>query len=343
MIGRVRALVITEHGPPDVMRVQERPDPEPGPGQVRVRVRAAGVNFADLLARVGLYPDAPKPPCVVGYEIAGDVDALGEGVEGIEVGQRVMGGSRFGGYAQLAVTGADALVAMPDGWSYAEGAALPVTYATAYAGLVRHGGLRPGERVLIQAAGGGVGIAATHIAKLVGAEVYGTASPNKHEAIRGFGVDHPIDYRTHDVVDEVRRVSGEKQPIDLAFDAIGGRSFKQSFSLLRTGGRLVCFGASEMQAGERRSPLRAVRVIAQMPRFNPLKLMTESRSVIGLNMLKLWDAKGSLDEFVEPLREWLDQGRIRPVVAREFRLDDGAEAHRYVHERKNIGKVVLTL
>ena len=343
MMGRVRALVITEHGPPDVMRVQERPDPEPGPGQVRVRVRAAGVNFADLLARVGLYPDAPKPPCVVGYEIAGDVDALGEGVEGIEVGQRVMGGSRFGGYAQLAVTGADALVAMPDGWSYAEGAALPVTYATAYAGLVRHGGLRPGERVLIQAAGGGVGIAATHIAKLVGAEVYGTASPNKHEAIRGFGVDHPIDYRTHDVVDEVRRVSGEKQPIDLAFDAIGGRSFKQSFSLLRTGGRLVCFGASEMQAGERRSPLRAVRVIAQMPRFNPLKLMTESRSVIGLNMLKLWDAKGSLDEFVEPLREWLDQGRIRPVVAREFRLDDGAEAHRYVHERKNIGKVVLTL
>ena len=339
----MRALVITEHGPPDVMRVQERPDPEPGRGQVRVRVRAAGVNFADLLARVGLYPDAPKPPCVVGYEIAGDVDALGEGVEGIELGQRVMGGSRFGGYAQLAVTGTDALVPMPDGWSYAEGAALPVTYATAYAGLVRYGGLRPGERVLIQAAAGGVGIAATHIAKLVGAEVYGTASPGKHDAIRGFGVDHPIDYRTHDVVDEVRRVAGEEQPIDLAFDAIGGRSFKQSFSLLRPGGRLVCFGASEVQAGERRSPLRAMRVVAQMPRFNPLKLMRESKSVIGLNMLQLWDAAGSLEEYVAPLREWLAESRIRPVVAREFRLDDGAEAHRYVHERKNVGKVVLTL
>jgi NADPH:quinone reductase-like Zn-dependent oxidoreductase len=340
---RVRALVITEHGPPDVMRVQERPDPEPGPGQVRVRVRAAGVNFADLLARVGLYPEAPKPPCVVGYEIAGDVDALGEDVKGIELGQRVMGGSRFGGYAQLAVTGADSLVPMPDGWSYAEGAALPVAYATAYAGLVRYGGLRVGERVLIQAAAGGVGIAATHVAKLVGAEVYGTASPAKHDAIRGFGVDHPIDYRTHDVVDEVRRVAGEEQPIDLAFDAIGGRSFKQSFSLLRTGGRLVCFGASEVQAGERRSPLRAVRVMAQMPRFNPLKLMRESKSVIGLNMLQLWDAAGSLEDFVAPLRAWLDEGRIRPVVAREFRLDDGAEAHRYVHERKNVGKVVLTL
>jgi NADPH:quinone reductase-like Zn-dependent oxidoreductase len=339
----VRALVITEHGPPDVMRVQERPDPEPGPGQVRVRVRAAGVNFADLLARVGLYPEAPKPPCVVGYEIAGDVDAVGEAVEGIEVGQRVMGGSRFGGYAQLAVTSQDALIPMPDGWSYQEGAALPVAYATAYAGLLRYGGLRAGERVLIQAAAGGVGTAATQLAKLAGAEVYGTASPSKHDAIRALGVDHPVDYRTHDVVDEVRRIAGEEHPIDLAFDAIGGRSFKQSFALLRPGGRLVCFGSSEIQAGERRSPVRALRVLAQMPRFSPIKLMRESKSVIGLNMLALWDAKRSLDEYIEPLVAWLDEGRIRPVVAKEFRLDEGPDAHRFVHERKNVGKVVLTI
>jgi NADPH:quinone reductase-like Zn-dependent oxidoreductase len=339
----MKALVITEHGPPEVLRVEERPDPAPGRGEVRVRVRAAGVNFADLLGRVGLYPDAPKPPCVVGYEVAGDVDAVGEGVEEFEVGQRVMGACRFGGYAQLAVAKTGSLIPMPDGWSYSEGAAMPVTYATAYAGLVRYGGLRPGERVLIQAAAGGVGIAATQIAKLIGAEVYGTASPSKHEAIRGFGVDHPVDYRTHDVVDEVRRISGEERPIDLALDAIGGRSFKQSFALLRAGGRLVCFGASEVQAGERRSPLRALRVIAQMPRFNPLKLMSESKSVIGLNMLTLWDAKQSLDELIDPLRAWIDEGRLRPVVAKEFRLDDGAAAHRYVHERSNVGKVVLTL
>jgi NADPH:quinone reductase-like Zn-dependent oxidoreductase len=339
----VRALVITEHGPPDVMRVQERPDPEPGPGEVRVRVRAAGVNFADLLARVGLYPEAPKPPCIIGYEIAGDVDAVGDGVDGFEIGQRVMGGSRFGGYAQLAVTRTNALIPIPDGWSYQEGAALPVAYATAYAGLLRYGGLRAGERVLIQAAAGGVGIAATQLAKLAGAEVYGTASPAKHDAIRGFGVDHPVDYRTHDVVDEVRRIADEEHPIDLALDGIGGRSFKQSFSLLRPGGRLVCFGSSEIQAGERRSPMRAVRVVAQIPRFNPIKLMRESKSVIGLNMLALWDQTQALDEYVEPLQAWLAEGRIRPVVAKEFRLDDGAEAHRYVHERKNVGKVVLTL
>jgi NADPH:quinone reductase-like Zn-dependent oxidoreductase len=326
----MKALVITEHGPPEVLRVEERPDPEPGPGEVRIRVRAAGVNFADLLARVGLYSDAPKPPCVVGYEVAGDVDALGDGVAGLEVGQ-------------LAVAKASAVLPLPDDWSYSEGAATPVTYATAYAGLIRFGGLRAGERILIQAAGGGVGIAATQIAKLVGAEVYGAASPPKHDAIRGFGVDHPVDYRTHDVVDEVRRIAGEKHPIDLAFDAIGGRSFRQSFALLRAGGRLVCFGASEVQAGERRSPLRALRVIAQMPRFNPLKLMSESKSVIGLNMLTLWDERESLDDLIEPLRGWIDEGKLRPVVAQEFRLDDGAAAHRYMHERSNIGKVVLTL
>jgi NADPH:quinone reductase-like Zn-dependent oxidoreductase len=308
-----------------------------------VRVQAAGVNFADLVGRVGLYPEAPKPPCVLGIEIAGDVDAVGTGVEGLPVGTRVMGCCRFGGYAQLALAPAGALLPMPDGWSYSEGAALPVAYWTACAALLRFGSLRAGERALIQSAGGGVGIAATHVAKLVGAEVYGTASPQKHEAIRGFGVDHPIDYRTHDVVDEVRRVSGEREPIDLALDGIGGRSLRQSFSLLRPGGRLVCFGASEIQAGERRSPMRALRVVAQMPRFNPLKLMRESKSVIGLNMLRLWDEHGSLAAYVEPLRDWLDAGRLRPVVAREFRLDDGPEAHRYIHERKNVGKVVLTL
>jgi NADPH:quinone reductase-like Zn-dependent oxidoreductase len=268
---------------------------------------------------------------------------VGEGVEGFVVGRRVLGGSRFGCYAELVVTRASNLIQLPDDWSFAEGAAAPVAYATAYAGLVRYGGLRAGERVLIQAAAGGVGIAATQIAKLVGAEVFGSASPPKHDAIRGVGVDHPVDYRTHDLVDEVRRIAGEPHPIDLAFDAIGGRSFKQSFALLRPGGRLVCFGASEVQAGERRSRVRAVRVIAQMPRYNPLKLMSESKSVIGLNMLHLWDSKETLDEFIDPISVWVGSGAIRPVVAARFPLAEGPAAHRYLHARENIGKVVLEL
>jgi NADPH:quinone reductase-like Zn-dependent oxidoreductase len=331
----MRSLVITEHGPPEVLRVQERPDPEPGPGEVLVRVRAAGINFADLLARAGLYPDAPKPPCVVGYEFAGELEtAAGD----LPAGARVMGGCRFGAYSERVAALPANLIPLPDSWSFAEGAATPVAYVTAYAGLIRFGALREGERVLIQAAAGGVGIAATQIAKRAGAEVYGTASPSKHDAIRSFGVDHPLDY---DFVPAVRRIAGERQPLDLALDAIGGSSFRKSFSLLRPGGRLVCFGASEVQGGERRSPLRAARVLARMPRFNVLKLMRESKSVIGLNMLALWDAKGTLDEYVGPLSEWVAEGAIRPVVAQEFPLEEGAAAHRYVHERRNVGKVVL--
>jgi len=339
----VRALVITEHGAPEVLRVQDRPDPEPGPGQVRVAVRAAGINFADLMARVGVYPDAPKPPCVVGYEFGGRVDSVGQGVEGFSPGDRVMGGCRFGGYAELVVADPGSLQPLPDDWSYEEGAALPVNYATAYAGLIRYGAVHPGERVLVQAAAGGVGIAATQIGKLIGAEVYGTASASKHDAIRGFGVDHAIDYRDKDFVKEIRRIAGEKQPLDLALDAIGGRSFRKSYSLLRPGGRLVCFGAAGVMGGDRRDIPRAIRTLAQSPRFNSLKLSSESRAVIGLNMLRLWDAKKSLDEFVEPLSQWVEEGSIRPVVAEAFPLERGADAHRFIQERKNVGKVVLTL
>jgi NADPH:quinone reductase-like Zn-dependent oxidoreductase len=331
----MRSLVITEHGPPEVLRVQERPDPEPGPGEVLVRVRAAGINFADLLARAGLYPDAPKPPCVVGYEFAGELEtAAGE----LPAGTRVMGGCRFGAYSERVAAEPGNLIPLPDGWTFAEGAAVPVAYVTAYAGLVRYGSLRQGERVLIQAAAGGVGIAATQVAKRIGAEVYGTASPAKHKAIASLGVDHPVDY---DFVPAIRRIAGERQPLDLALDAIGGASFRKSFSLLRPGGRLVCFGASAVQGGERRSPLRAARVLARMPRFNPLKLMRESKSVIGLNMPRLWDTKQSLDEYIGPLAEWVEQGTIRPVVAKEFPLEEGPAAHRYLHERRNVGKVVL--
>lgn len=339
----MRALVISKHGPPEVLTVQERPDPRAGAGQVLVRVRAAGVNFADLMARIGMYPDAPKPPAVVGYEVAGQVEAVGEGVDGIAVGDRVMAGTRFGGYSELVAAQADAVVALPEDWSFEEGAAFPVNYATAYAGLVRYGSLGAGERVLLQAAAGGVGIASTQIAKLLGAEVYGTASGSKHDAIRGFGVDHPIDYRTRDVVTEVRRISGEDRPLDLVMDAIGGRSWRRSYSLLRPGGRLIMFGVSELVSGDRRDIPKALLTLARTPRFNAVKLASESIGVLGLNMLRLWDAKGSLEEWIDPLAAWLAEGKLRPVVSEAVPLERGADAHRILQERRNVGKVVLTL
>jgi NADPH:quinone reductase-like Zn-dependent oxidoreductase len=339
----MRALVITEYGPPEVLRVEERPDPQPGPGEVGVRVHAAGINFADLLARTGLYPDAPKAPCVVGYEIAGEVESVGPGVEDFEPGQRVMGGTRFGGYAERVATPASTLLPLPEGWSFEEGAALPVVYGTAYAAIVRFGSVHPGERVLIHAAAGGVGIAATQIAKLVGAEVYGTASASKHDAIRGFGVDHPIDYRGQDFAKEVRRIAGAKRPLDLVLDGIGGSSMRKGMGLLRAGGRMVGIGISSVQGGEGRNRVQALKTFAATPIIPALALMSSSRAFIGLNMLKLWDEFGSLDDYIEPLQQWVAQDKLRPVVSEAFPLERGADAHRFIHERKNVGKVVLTM
>jgi NADPH:quinone reductase-like Zn-dependent oxidoreductase len=326
-----------------VFEIQNRPEPSLAPGRVLVRVRAAGINFADLMARQGLYPDAPDLPSVLGYEVAGDVEAVGEGVEDIKAGDRVMAACRFGGYAEIVSARDRDVIPLPDDWSYEEGAALPIVYGTAYAGLVSFGGLRAGERVLIQAAAGGVGIAATQIAKLLGAEIYGTASPSKHDAIRGFGVDQPIDYRNKDFAEESRRLSGVEQPFDLIVDGIGGKSWKDGYGLLRPGGRLVMIGASSFVTGEKRNLAKAAANLARMPRFNPIKMSSESKSVIGLNMLRLWDARGSMEEFSEPLVQWIDQGVLRPVVSQSFPLERVADAHRFMGERKNVGKVVLTV
>jgi NADPH:quinone reductase-like Zn-dependent oxidoreductase len=331
----MRAVVITKHGGPAVLQVQEQADPSLGAGQVRIDVSAAGVNFADVMARMGLYPDAPKTPCVVGYEVAGTILELGEGVEELSVGQRVLAGTQFGGYATQVVVPASDVVALPDELSFAQGAAIPVNYGTAWAALVGYGSLRSGDRVLVHSAGGGVGIAATQIAKAGGAEVYGTASPGKHARIRELGVDQTLDYTT----------PGWERGLpqfDVILDAVGGASFRRSYSLLRPGGRLVAYGASALVSGQRRNIVGALRVVARMPRFNLIKQMSESKAVIGLNMLSLWKDRGTLRPWIEPLQAMLADGTVKPVVAGEFELERTGEAHTMITERRNVGKVVLT-
>jgi NADPH:quinone reductase-like Zn-dependent oxidoreductase len=341
----MRAVVITRHGPPDALRVEERPDPAVGPGQVGVAVRAAGINFADTMARAGVYPDAPKPPCVVGYEVAGEVESIGEGVDTVKVGDRVFAGTRFGGYAELVSVAAEQVQPLPADVSFEQGAAFPVNYATAYAGLVMMGGLKPSERMLIQAAAGGVGIAATQVARNIGAEIFGTASAAKHDAIREQGVDHPIDYRTQDFQAEVTRIT-DGEGVDVIMDAIGPSSFRKSYRALRQGGRLIMFGLSEVQSGDRRDIPAVLKGLARMPLatlpwWKSLAVMNENKGVFGLNMLHWWDREGSLDRVLEPLLGDLAAGRLVPVVAAVFPFDRAAEAHRYIAEGKNVGKVVL--
>lgn len=333
----MREVVITKRGGPEVLQVREVTAPTPGAGQVRIEVAAAGVNFADTMARAGLYEDAPPIPCVVGYEVAGTVAEHGEGVDSslIPVGTRVMAGTRFGGYAEQVAVPTQDVIPLPDQLSFEQGAAIPVNYATAWAGLLGYGSLQRGEKVLIQAAAGGVGIAATQIAKHVGAEIWGAASPGKHDAIRAQGVDHPLDY-TRDGWEQ--GLPG----IDLVMDAIGGASFRRSYDLLRPGGRLVAFGASSILQGEKRSIAKALPQALRMMRgFNLIDQMGESKAVIGLNMLRLWDDRGTLSPWIDPLQEMIDSGGIDPVVSDVVPFADAPEAHRIIGERRNIGKVVL--
>ncbi len=331
----MRAVVITKHGGPGVLEVQEQPDPELGPGEVRIDVAAAGINFADVMARMGLYQDAPKTPCVVGYEVAGTILELGEGVDGLTPGQRVFAGTQFGGYASQVVVPAGDVVPLPDGLSFEQGAAIPVNYGTAWAGLIGFGSLQAGERVLVHSAGGGVGIAATQIAKRTGAEVYGTASPGKHARCEELGVDQMVDYTQ----------SGWERGLpqfDVILDAVGGKSFRTGYDLLRPGGRLVAFGASAVVSGQRRNLVTALRTVARMPRFNMIKQMSESKAVIGLNMLTLWKDRGTLQPWIGPLSEMLDDGTVKPVVAGEFGFEEAGAAQTMITERRNVGKVVLT-
>jgi NADPH:quinone reductase-like Zn-dependent oxidoreductase len=341
----MKAVVLTGTGGPEVLQVQERPDPAVGPGQIRIAVRAAGINFADTLARIGLYPDAPKIPCVLGYEVAGEVETVGEGVADFKLGDRVVAGTRFGGQAELVSVDAAQALPLPEHLSFEQGAAFPVNYGTAYAALILMGSLRQGDRVLIHAAGGGVGISATQIARNAGAEIFGTASPGKHEAIRAQGVAHAIDYRNQDFEAEVMRIT-DGEGVDLVMDALGPTSFRKDYRLLRSGGRLVMYGLSEnSDAGVRNLPATLKSLLkmplATMPWWKSLMVMNENKGVFGLNMLSWWDREGNLDRVTEPLMADLEAGRLEPIVAEAFPFDRAGEAHEFIAQRRNVGKVVL--
>jgi NADPH:quinone reductase-like Zn-dependent oxidoreductase len=342
----MKAVVLTRIGGPEVLKVQEWPDPPVGAGEVRIAVRAAGLNFADTMARVGLYPATPKTPCILGYEVAGVVDTIGVDVSGLDVGQRVMAGTRFGGQAELATANARDVLPMPDNLSFEEGAAFCVNYATAYAGLMIMGGLRDQNRVLIHSAGGGVGTAATQIARNAGAEIFGTASAAKHEAICAQGVHHPIDYRRQDFKAEVRRLT-EGEGVDIVLDAIGPTSFRKDYRILRPGGRLIMYGLSEALNESGRSLRAALSSLMRlptstMPWWNAGRLLNQNRGVFGLNLLSWWRREGGMDRITKPLLADLAAGRLAPVVAKAFPFERAADAHRFLAERRNIGKVVLT-
>jgi len=335
----MRQIWISRPGPPEVLEVRAAPDPDAGPGEVRIRVHAAGINFADLMARVGLYPDAPKLPCVVGYEVSGTVDQVGAGVTHCRPGDRVMAMPKFGGYTDTLVVNGEQVFRIPAAMTLEEAAALPVVYLTAYTMMLFTGTLRPGSSVLIHSAAGGVGLAAIQLAKTRGCTILGIASASKHDFLRAQGVAHTID-SSGEYAAAVRSVVGDKG-VDLILDPVGGKSWTTGYDLLGPCGRLVAFGLSAVSAGKTRSWLHAGAQVLKVKKISPMRLMDDNKTVSGTNMGHLFNRLDLLKPQFAALLAMYEAGEIRPHVDRTFRFDEAALAHHHLHDRKAIGKVLL--
>lgn len=335
----MKRIWITKHGPPEVLQVREEADPTPGAGEVRIRVRAAGINFADLMARVGLYPDAPKVPCVVGYEVSGVVDAVGAGVAGLKEGDRVFGMPRFGGYTDALVVSERQAFRMTDAMTFEDAAALPVVYLTAHHMMLFTGNLRPRSSVLVHSAAGGVGLAATQLAKTRDCVIFGVASKGKHGFLRDQGVTHPLDSAT-DWAAEVREKT-KGRGVDLILDPVGGPSWAEGYDLLAPAGRLVAFGLSAASSGKTRNLLHALRQVVRIKRWSPRTLMDDNKTISGCNMGHLFGEIDMLAEQFQSLIGLYEAGKIKPHVSRTFGFDEAATAHHFLHDRKAVGKVLL--
>jgi NADPH:quinone reductase-like Zn-dependent oxidoreductase len=338
----MKAVWIPKYGKPDVLEVREDDDPTPGPGEVRIRVRASGINFAEIMARQGLYQDAPPPPMVVGYEVSGVIDAVGRGVADRSASQRVIANPRFGGYADAVCVAAEQTFVMPDQMTFEEGAALPVTYLTAYHMLFNVFRVRAGDHVLVHQVAGGVGTAASQLCRSVGGvTTYGTASEGKHAYVRENGCDYPIDYHSVDYVKEIQKLT-KGRGVDVVLDALGGSDWKKGYSLLRPGGLLIPFGWANMAKYGKRRMTHVVAQFSRMPWWTPVRLMHDNRGVAGVNMGHLWDERELTFEAFTALLELYVQGDIKPHVDRSFPLEQAAQAHAYIEAGKNLGKVLLT-
>lgn len=338
---QISQILIPKTGTPDVLRIEQQELEPPAAGELQVEVHAAGVNFADILARQGLYPDAPPLPTVVGYEVSGVVIAQGEGVEEDWVGREVLGLTRFGGYSSALNVPAIQMFEKPAVLSHAQAASVPVAYVTAWQMLMVQGGLRAGDTILIQNAGSGVGLAALDIAQYIGARTIGTASAGKHPFLAERGLGDAVDYRSGDWVAEVLRLTDGKG-VDLAVDPLGGESFRKSLKVLRPTGRLGMYGVSA--ASNNRGAigkLSLAKTAISMPFFHPVPLMNDNRGVFGTNLGHMWEEAERIRGWMGDLADGLQDDWIRPHVDSTYRFSEASQAHAAIEARKTTGKVVL--
>jgi NADPH:quinone reductase-like Zn-dependent oxidoreductase len=331
-----KRVIVSRRGGPDVLRLHEEPVPVPRPGEVRIKVLAAGVAFADLMMREGMYPGTPPPPFTPGYDVAGVVDG---DAPGWRAGQPVVALTKVGGYAEYLCVPEASLVAAPPGLDPAETVSLVLNYLTAYQMVHRMARLTAGERILIHGAGGGVGTALLELGKLAGLEMYGTASRGKHALVESLG-GVAIDYKASDFVARIRELTGDG--VDAVFDAVGGKQWRRSYQALRGGGRLIGYGFSAGTTGGRRDLRKLVLAFVQMPRFAPLSMMDVNKQVAGYNVDRLRTQRPEWYRAdLAALVEMLAARRLRPVIAARLPLAEAQRAHEMIGAAEASGKIVL--
>jgi len=339
----MRAIVLTKFGNPDVaFQMQEREIPTPKNNEICIKAEGFGLNFADVMARQGLYQDCPPLPAIIGYEVVGTVHAVGKDVDDFEVGQRVVSLTRFGGYAEYAVADARAAVQIPEDMDFAAAAAIATQYSTAYYCSQYVTQLHKGEHVLIQAAAGGVGTALVQIAKNKGCIVYGTAgSEKKLEYLRSLGVDYPINYRKDDFENVINQEAGENG-LDVVFDSLGGNAVKKARRLLSKGtGRIICYGAAS-RSGKSKGIFGDIKLAWGFGILPLVDLLLKSQGVIGVNMLRVADHRPeALKVCMQAVAQQMAEGKLKPTVGGKYPASKIDEAHNLLGGRKSIGKVAV--
>ncbi len=321
--------------------LQEKPTPKPGKGEVLIKSEGFGLNFADVMARLGIYRDCPPLPAVLGYENVGHIAELGEGVKGFEIGDRVLTFTRFGGYADHVVSPAMAVVKISDRLSIGEATALATQYITAYWAAEETVSLHEGDHVLIHAAAGGVGTALIQLLKRKGCIIFGTAgSQEKLDYLKSIGVDYPINYREVNYQEEIEKLGFGKK-IDATFNPIGGDYVKKDYKLLNSGGRVVIYGASKMTEA-RGNFFKMLGLAFGFGFWSPIKFVSSSTSLIGINMLRVADDKPmAFKRALQAVNDLAEAEEIKPFVGKEFPHTELAAAHNYLEGRKSIGKVAV--
>ena len=336
----MKAAVLIKNGSAfKAFELREVHAPSVKQGQVLIKVAAFGLNFADVMARKGMYKEAPPLPSILGYDVAGTIEEIGEGVEHLKKGDRVTAMTRFGGYAEYAVTNASAVAVIPDELDAATATALTTQYCTALYAASEMVNLHRGDTVLIQSGAGGVGTALIQYAKHMQCEIFATAgSETKINYLKELGVHHPINYNIQDFETVAKKITNQKG-IDVIFDAVGGKSVKKGIRLLAPGGRLVCYGASALTS---KNLFGKIKTALDFGFYHPAMLMMPSKSIIGINMLQIADYQPQvIERTLSAVMKLYSTGVFVPAIAKVFLATAIDEAHDYLENRKSIGKVVV--